>query len=360
MNRLSSSAGPSKTKMISRRMFILSVAKVLVFTGIVGRLVSLQINESKKYRTLSDKNRFREWKLAPQRGVIRDFFNREIASNEKVYQLHITPENALNLESLFFRLKNILDLSDKKIALLKKKISKQKPWEPIIVSENLSWSEFSKINLFLHELQGVEPIVSVARVYPNPSTSHIVGYVSQVSAKDLKRKEYLREMSVTGIAVGKTGLENMLDKNIIGKVGFQRYEVNAYGKRIRQIHLDKGQTGENYKTTNNVFLVGDAAGFAESLLGEGIYNAVVSGKYAAKAIINCKLNQNNAYQEYNKFLSSFTDELKLYKKGAKILYGFPRISYWMMKFGLGTKFMNGYSTGKTLTEIMGKSNAYLS
>ena len=146
-------------------------------------------------------------------------------------------------------LKNILDLSDKKIASLKRKITKQKPWEPIIVSDNLSWSEFSKINLFLHELQGVEPIVSVARVYPNKSTSHVVGYVSQVSANDLKRNEYLRDMSVTGIAVGKTGLESMLDKDIIGQVGFQRYEVNAYGKRIRQIHIDKGQTGRNYKTT---------------------------------------------------------------------------------------------------------------
>ena len=47
-------------------------------------------------------------------------------------------------------------------------------------------------------------------------------------------------MSVTGIAVGKTGLESKLDKNIIGEVGFQRYEVNAYGKRIRQIKLDEG------------------------------------------------------------------------------------------------------------------------
>ena len=53
-------------------MFILQVAKVVVFAGIFGRLVSLQINESKKYRTLSDKNRFREWKLAPQRGRILD------------------------------------------------------------------------------------------------------------------------------------------------------------------------------------------------------------------------------------------------------------------------------------------------
>ena len=130
-------------------MFILNAAKAAVFFGIFGRLVSLQINEANKYKTLSDKNRFREWKLAPQRGIIRDFFNREIASNEKVYQLHITPENSPNLETLFFRLKTILNLTDKRIFFLKRKMAKQKPWEPIIVSDNLTWSEFSRINLFL-------------------------------------------------------------------------------------------------------------------------------------------------------------------------------------------------------------------
>ena len=201
-----------KSKLINRRMFLLNTAKAVVFLGIFGRLVSLQINEATKYKTLSDKNRFREWKLAPQRGLIRDFFNKEIASNKKVYQLHITPENSPDLEKLFFRLKTLLSLSDQRIFYLKRKIAKQKPWEPIIVSDNLTWSEFSRINLFLHELQGVEPVVSVARVYDDESAAHIVGYVSQVSAKDLQKKEYLRDMAVTGISVGKTGLEHKLDQ----------------------------------------------------------------------------------------------------------------------------------------------------
>ena len=244
-----SGSGLSKTKLIGRRMFVLNFAKAIVFTGIVGRLISLQINESKKYKTLSDKNRFREWRIAPQRGIIKDYFNNEIASNEKVYQIHITPENTIDIDRLFFRLKSILNLTDRKIYALKRVISKQKPWEPIIVSDNLTWSEFSRVNLFLHELQGVEPIVSVARVYPHTSTSHIVGYVSKASTKDLQNKEYLREMAVAGISVGKTGLENRLDEEIIGKVGFQRYEVNAYGKRIKQIKIDKGQSGKNFTTT---------------------------------------------------------------------------------------------------------------
>ena len=64
-----------KSKIISRRMFLLTVSKAVIFTGIFVRLISLQINEENKYKTLSDKNRFREWKLAPKRGVIKDYFN---------------------------------------------------------------------------------------------------------------------------------------------------------------------------------------------------------------------------------------------------------------------------------------------
>ena len=230
-------------------MFLLSISKAVVVVGVLGRLISLQINESKKYKTLSDKNRFREWKLAPERGLIKDYFNNEIASNKQVYQIHLIPENTQSIEEVFFRLKSILNLTDKKIFSLKRKIAKQKPWEPIIISDNLNWSEFSRINLFLHELQGIEPIVSVARVYKDHSSAHVLGYVSQVSQKDLKTKKYLKDMAVPGIAVGKTGLERKLDEKIIGTVGFQRYEVNAYGKRIKQIKVDPGQSGQNFKTT---------------------------------------------------------------------------------------------------------------
>jgi len=230
-------------------MFLLTTAKAIVVVGVLGRLISLQINESSKYKTLSDKNRFREWKLAPERGVIKDYFNRKIASNSQVYQLHFIPENALNIEQTFFKLKGILNISDQKIFFLKKKIAKQKPWEPVILSDNLTWSEFSRVNLFLHELQGVEPVVSVARVYTDNSSAHALGYVSQVSAKDLKNKKYLKDIAVPGIAVGKTGLEKKLDERMIGQVGFQRYEVNAYGKRIKQIQINQGKEGESFKTT---------------------------------------------------------------------------------------------------------------
>jgi len=243
------SSGESKVRLIGRRMFIISAAKVVVVFGLFGRLISLQINESKKYKTLSDKNRFREWKFSSPRGLINDYFGKEIASNKQVYQLHVVPENSENLEILLFRLKSILNLSDKNIFKIKKKIKSQKPWDPVIISDNLTWSEFSRINLFLHELQGAEPVVSVARLYTEPSSAHVIGYVSKVSKKDLQTKAYLENKVAAGTRVGKTGLENQLDPRVIGEVGYKRYEVNAFGKRIKEISINPGKPGENFKTT---------------------------------------------------------------------------------------------------------------
>ena len=101
----------SKSKLISRRMFVLTTLKVVVFVSLISRLFYLQISENIKYRSLSDKNRFREWKLAPQRGIIEDYFGNKIASNTQTYQLHMIPEDVPNMEELFFKLFNRLFVS---------------------------------------------------------------------------------------------------------------------------------------------------------------------------------------------------------------------------------------------------------
>ena len=102
--------GAKKLHTINRRMFIIGVAKVAIFTGIIARLFSLQISDNKKYITLSDKNRLRQWRLPPIRGEFVDYFDNIVASNLKVYQLHVVPEEAEDFRYLMLRLKNILDI----------------------------------------------------------------------------------------------------------------------------------------------------------------------------------------------------------------------------------------------------------
>ena len=243
-------SGIRKEDVINRRMFIIGAAKIIIFTGIIVRLFSLQIDDNKKYLTLSDKNRIREWKLPPTRGNIIDYFGNVIAGNLKVYQLHIIPEQVENFNYLLTRLKILLQLSDKKISNILKLKKRLKPWESIIVSENLSWSEFVKVNNYLYDLVGVKPVMTISRNYPfSDIYTHVLGYVSQPNENDILQNEIIQERFVTGMKVGKTGLEKTLENYLIGTNDIQRYEVNAYGKRINQLEYQKGEQGSKIRLT---------------------------------------------------------------------------------------------------------------
>ena len=242
--------GVKKIQTINRRMFIVGAAKIIVFTGIIARLFSLQINENKKYLTLSDKNRLREWRLPPVRGEFLDYFGNIIAGNLKVYQLHVIPEEVEDFRYLMVRLKEILSLNNNEFKKIIQAKNKQKPWETLIISKNLTWEQFTKVNYFLHDLTGAKPVLSVSRNYPfDENYTHILGYVSEASEKDLLNNEIIKKRHVPGLKVGKTGLEKTFENELIGTNGVQRYEVNAYGKRISQLDHSEGLKGKTIKLT---------------------------------------------------------------------------------------------------------------
>jgi penicillin-binding protein 2 len=242
--------GIKKIQTINRRMFIIGAGKIIVFAGIIARLFSLQITENKKYLTLSDKNRLREWRLPPIRGKFIDYFDNIIAGNLKVYQLHVIPEEVEDFRYLMLRLKEILNLSNREFKKIIRQKNKQKSWETLIISKNLTWEQFTKINYFLHDLTGAKPVLSVSRNYPfNENYTHVLGYVSEASEKDILGNELIKKNHVPGLKVGKTGLEKTFENELIGSNGIQRYEVNAYGKRISQLDHTDGLIGKTIKLT---------------------------------------------------------------------------------------------------------------
>ena len=247
---LNGDSSARKLHTINRRMFIIGAAKIIIFTGIIVRLFSLQIKENKKYLTLSDKNRLREWRLPPVRGEFKDYFDTTIAGNLRVYQLHVVPEQVENFKYLMLRLKDILDLNQKEFSRIIKKKNRQKPWETLIISENLTWEQFTKVNYFLHELAGAKPVLTVSRDYPlKENYTHVIGYVSQASEQDIIDNEVIKNSLVPGLKVGKIGLEKTFENDLIGTNGIQRYEVNAYGKRINQVEHKEGIKGKTIRLT---------------------------------------------------------------------------------------------------------------
>ena len=96
----------------------------------------------------------------------------------------------------------------------------------------------------------VKPVISISRDYPyKENFTHVLGYVSQANENDLLSNENIKEKFVPGLKVGKTGLEKSFEQKLIGSNSVERYEVNAYGRRISQLAFQKGDKGETIKLT---------------------------------------------------------------------------------------------------------------
>lgn len=82
----------------------------------------------------------------------------------------------------------------------------------------------------------------------------------------------------------------------------------------------------------NVFLIGDAAGFADSLTAEGISNALWSGELVAEAIIESGLNPEKAGAIYQQKLEKeLLPEINISQTAAKWFYSYRIIRNLLLK-----------------------------
>lgn len=89
----------------------------------------------------------------------------------------------------------------------------------------------------------------------------------------------------------------------------------AHGFIIPVTHRSDGLVRQN------VFLTGDAAGFADPVTAEGISNAILSGQLAAQAIINSDSDSKKAGDLYQKLLEQqLLPELRTGEKLARLFY----------------------------------------
>ena len=92
--------------------------------------------------------------------------------------------------------------------------------------------------------------MTISRNYPFSDVyTHILGYVSQPNEEEILANEIVQERFVPGMKIGKLGLEKTLENYLIGTNAIQRYEVNAYGKRINQLEHQKGKQGLRIRLT---------------------------------------------------------------------------------------------------------------
>ena len=227
----------------NRRSFFLLLGKLSIFSVIGWRLFNIQILDSAKYRTLSKNNQINIKILYPVRGEIKDRNGNVIATNKKVYDLYVIPEQTESLNETLNNLNNFINFDfekKRKIILLSKKVKK---FESIKIEENLNWGKLELIEANKNHLSGLYLQEDYQRIYPQHKYfSHILGYINQPSLDDLSLP-FISKMP--RLDIGKTGVEKFFNEHLIGKAGNKEVEVNSSGKVVREISISPSKKGQN-------------------------------------------------------------------------------------------------------------------
>jgi penicillin-binding protein 2 len=239
-------------KVLTRRAALLAGGQLMLLGSLVGRMYYLQVIEAQRYKVLAEENRINLRLLAPRRGRVLDRFGVPLATNDQNYRIVLVAEQAGDIESTLSAIGTLIPLGDAERHKVLRDVKRKHSFVPVVVRENLTWDEVSRIEVNINELPGVNIEVGLSRFYPFADrASHVVGYVAPVSMEELTGDPI---MELPDFRIGKSGVEKAQDLELRGAPGASQIEVNALGRVVREISRDQGQTGQEVVTTLDMAL----------------------------------------------------------------------------------------------------------
>jgi penicillin-binding protein 2 len=238
-----------------RRGLILGIVSGGLMGMLGARLYWLQSIEAEKYRVLAEGNRLKSQLLTPSRGLIYDRTGVLLAANQDNFQLFIAVDKARasastkHAEAMLQQVGRVIDISDDERQRILSQMRQSRNFEPVMVSENLSWDQMAQIEFNAPDLPGVKINLGQTRAYHYSAlTSHIVGYVGRVSPEDLRNSDEVA-LQLPDMRIGKRGIEKGAEKALRGRVGVVQLEVNAAGRAMRELSRAESEPGSNLLLT---------------------------------------------------------------------------------------------------------------
>jgi penicillin-binding protein 2 len=244
----------TQSRIFNRRVALMGAGQAALAMTLAGRLYYLQVLEADKYKLLADENRINLRLIPPSRGLIYDRFGLPLADNYPNYRAMLVAEQTSDLERTLADFAELVPLTERERAKIVKELSRNRPFTPIPVKEDLDWTQVSEVEINLPDLPGISIEVDQKRVYPFGGISaHLLGYVSAPTENDLQQDSDPL-LSLPGIRIGKNGLEREYESPLRGQSGQSELEVNSVGRVVRELAREEGTPGKDLVTSLDIGL----------------------------------------------------------------------------------------------------------
>lgn len=247
------------------------------------------------FKDLTGDNRILFEPEEPKRGSILDRKGRPLATEGQVVTVGVQPGQIQDEANLLAALERELKLP---AGEAKQAYQGANPdW--FVPLKDLSSAQAAAVRPKLEGLPGVIFREKAARVYPNGSVAaHVVGYVTRVSAEDLKTLAPLGYGEED--LVGRAGIEGWAEKTLAGERGGKLSVVTSQGETVKVIAHKPAKDGQDVQLSLDL----DVQKLAEESLGAQAGSVVV---------MDVRDNTVLALASYprfdpNQFVTGFSDE----------------------------------------------------
>ncbi|MEU7069391.1 penicillin-binding protein 2 [Streptomyces narbonensis] len=245
----------------------LVVIQILVFSLLLtlgGRLWYLQIRNGKEYTDEAKNNHVQQVVQPAVRGSILDARGVPLADNETRLVVSASRTELMKIKDkgkdVLTRLAGVLEMKPEdvinKIRLCDSQTPKPcwngSPYQPIPVTDEATTQQALTIREASEDFPGITAEPAAVRRYPAPGkarTAQVLGYLSPVTDTEIEKAKDSDSPFLRSDQVGRSGIERTYDKELRGKAGVTRYEVDNLGRVMGQTESDPGVAGSTLVTS---------------------------------------------------------------------------------------------------------------
>ncbi|MEZ5427826.1 MAG: penicillin-binding protein 2 [Pyrinomonadaceae bacterium] len=232
-----------------------------IFLAVLGvRLYYLQVVKGEYYKNKAENQRIRLIPIPAPRGAIFDRNGEILVDSRPTYNVTLSNEIKSIIKSggLDDRLEAYsrgLSLEHQFLVERMNIIKDQPEFETLVLKENASIQDISWVESHSLEYPELRIELQPQRFYPHGKMlAHVLGYVGEISPKQLEKPEMKEKGFRPGDIIGKSGLEQSYDEFLRGKPGYRKVIVDSRGRVQSEIERVEPQAGQDLVSTIDLTL----------------------------------------------------------------------------------------------------------
>ncbi len=211
-----------KDRNTNRRLLFIAVI-ILTALILLVKIFTLQVID-KSYRLSAENNVLRYVTQYPARGLVYDRNGELLVYNQAAYDLMVIPGQMSEIDTA--ELCSIVNISRDSYNDRIKKASSFSEYAPSVFLKMISSETYGRLQESLYKYPGFYVQTRTLRKYTHPSSSHVLGYVSEVNTTDLEEDSYYK----SGDYIGKSGVEKSYEKDLRGRKGLKIFLVDVHNR----------------------------------------------------------------------------------------------------------------------------------